>query len=139
MNVTWHNDLSRSYRLIKALVAAGLIFGVGLLFLVPPEDIPFTACEFYSLTGHSCLTCGMTRSLHAISHGELSESVRYHLMGPALFIVMLLSLVVVSLEAVSGKRLEVHTGRRGRRQAILIFAIVWLTYWGVRLITEFVT
>lgn len=138
MNISWHKHLSGGDRLIKALMAAGLIVAVALLFYVPPEEIPFTTCEFYSLTGHSCLTCGMTRSLHAISHGELSESVGYHLLGPALLLVMLLSLAVFSLEAVSGKRLEVHTGRWGRRQAILIFAIVWLTYWGVRLVTEFV-
>ena len=139
MNVTWHNDLSRGYRLIKALVAAGLIFGVGLLFLVPPEDIPFTTCEFYSLTGHSCLTCGMTRSLHAISHGELTESLRYHLMGPAVFIVMLLSFIVLALEVVSGKQLAINPGGWGRRQVVLLFAVIWLTYWGARLITEFVT
>jgi len=138
MNMSWHKNLPAGYRLIRALMAAGLIAAVALLFFVLPEDIPFTTCEFYSLTGHGCLTCGMTRSLHAISHGELSESVRYHLMGPALFMVMLLSLAVFSLEAVSGKRLEVHTGRWSRRQVILTFAIVWLTYWGVRLVTEFV-
>ena len=137
MSIAWHKNLSGGDRLIKALMAAGLIVAVGLLFYVPPEEIPFATCEFYSLTGHSCLTCGMTRSLHAISHGELSESVRLHLMGPALLLVMLLSLAVFSLEAVSGKRLEVYTGRWGRRRVILTFAIVWLTYWGARLVAEF--
>ena len=137
MKISWHKNLSGGDRLIKALMAAGLIVAVALVFSVPPEEIPFTTCEFYSLTGHSCLTCGMTRSLHAISHGEFSESVRYHLMGPALLLVMLLSLAVFSLEAVSGKRLEVYTGRWGRRRVILTFAIVWLTYWGARLVAEF--
>ncbi len=139
MIITWQNNLSRGYRLIRALVAAGLIFGVALLFFMPPEDIPLTTCEFHSLTGHSCLTCGMTRSLHAILHGELAESVRYHLMGPAVFIVMLLSFILLSLEAVIGKRLKINTGGKDRRQAVLLFAVVWLTYWCARLITEFVT
>jgi hypothetical protein len=137
MNIIWHNELSGGDRLARAFVAVGLILAAVLLFIVPPEKMPFDACEFYSLTGHSCLTCGMTRSLHAISHGELSESVRYHLMGPSVLLVMLLSLALFSLEAVSGKRLEVHTGRWGRRRVVLTFAIVWLTYWGVRLVTEF--
>jgi hypothetical protein len=138
MNIAWHKNLSRGYRLIKALVAAGLIFGSALLFFVAPEDIPLTTCEFYSLTGHSCLTCGMTRSLHAIANGDLIASFRYHLMGLAVFVVMLLSFIVLSFEAVSGKRLKIDSGARGRRQVVLLFAIVWLVYWGARLITELV-
>lgn len=118
-------------------MAAGLIIAVALLFFVPPEDVPFTACEFYSLTGHSCLTCGMTRSLHAISHGALVESLRYHLMGPAVFVLMLISFIVLGLEAAVGKRLNIDTGS-SRRQVVFLFAVVWLTYWGARLVTEFV-
>ena len=138
MTITWHSNLSRGHRVIKALVAAGVILVAALLFLGPPENLPFTTCEFHALTGHSCLTCGMTRSLHAISHGALTESLRYHLMGPAVFILMLLSFIVLALEVMSGKRLEIDTGGRNRRQVVLLFAVVWLTYWGVRLVTEFV-
>jgi hypothetical protein len=137
MDVSWHKNLSRGDRLLKALMAAGLIIAVALLFFVPPEDVPFTACEFYSLTGHSCLTCGMTRSLHAISHGALVESLRYHLMGPAVFVLMLISFIVLGLEAAVGKRLNIDTGS-SRRQVVFLFAVVWLTYWGARLVTEFV-
>jgi hypothetical protein len=59
-------------------------------------------------------------------------------MGPAVFILMLLSFIVLALEVMSGKRLEIDTGGRNRRQVVLLFAVVWLTYWGARLITEFV-
>jgi len=123
----------------KALLAAVLFVVIGMVYMVPPESSPFPTCEFRALTGHSCLTCGMTRSLYAISRGELAESVRWHLMGPAIFIAMLISFVVLSLEAVSGKRLKFGIEGKGRRLAAVLFAVVWLTYWGVRLITEFVT
>jgi len=137
MNIALHDNLSRTDRLIKALMAAVLISGVALLFFVPPDSLSFTPCGFRSLTGHSCLTCGMTRSLHAIAHGELSESVQYHLMGPAFFIVMFLSGCVLTFEAASGKRMQLDAAGRSRRKAVLLLAIVWLTYWGARLITEF--
>lgn len=139
MNITWDNNLSRGYRFVKALMAAGLISAMLVLFFVPPENIPFTACEFYSLTGHSCLTCGMTRSLHAISHGDLTGSLRYHLMGPAVFILVLLSLAVLFFEAARGKRLNLGIERRGRWQTVLLFAAVWFLYWGGRLVAEFVS
>lgn len=136
MKIKWHNSLSGGHRVIKGIMAAGLIIGVALIFLVPPEDFPLTTCEFRSLTGHGCLTCGMTRSLHAISHGDVAASLRNHLMGPAVFMMMLLFAFVLSLEVLSGKRLEVDTGGRGG-QVVMFFGIVWLTYWGTRLITEF--
>jgi hypothetical protein len=136
MKIKWHNSLSGGHRVIKGIMAAGLITGVALIFLVPPEDFPFTTCEFHSLTGHGCLTCGMTRSLHAISHGDVTTSLRHHLMGPAVFIMMLVFTFMLSLEVLSGKRLEIDTERRGR-QIVLLFGIVWLTYWGTRLMTEF--
>ena len=61
------------------------------------------------------------------------------MMGPAVFIVMLLSFIVLALEVVSGKQLAINPGGWGRRQVVLLFAVIWLTYWGARLITEFVT
>lgn len=139
MKIGWHSNLPRSARVIKALMAAGMILGVALLFLVPPENLPFTPCEFQSLTGHSCLTCGMTRSLHAITHGELITSLRYHLMGPVIFTGVFLFFIVLSVEAVKGRRIELSVRRKSTKQLVLMFAIVWLVYWGARLITEVVT
>ena len=138
MKIKWHNTLSSGHRVIKGLLAAGLILGVAVIFLVPPERFPFITCEFQSLTGHSCLTCGMTRSLHALLQGDAAASLRYHLMGPAVLMMILLLAFAFSLEVLCGKRLEIDTGGRGR-QVVLLFGITWLVYWGTRLVTEFVT
>ena len=129
----------RDVRIAKALLAAALFAVMAAVYMVPPENSPLPTCEFRALTGHSCLTCGLTRSLHAISHGELAESIRHHLMGPAVFIFMLLSFIVLSLEAVSGKRLKIGMEGKGRWRVVVLLGVVWLTYWGARLITEFVT
>lgn len=132
-------NLPYERRILKTLLAGGVFLGLLILFIVPPADLPLGACAFHSITGHSCLTCGMTRSLHAISHGELAVSVRYHLLGPAVFIGLLLFLVICSAEAITGKQSAIHISGKIRNQAAVVFATVWLVYWGVRLVAECVT
>lgn len=39
--------------------------------LVPP-------CSFHSVTGFYCPGCGGTRAVHALLHGRILESLRYH-------------------------------------------------------------
>ena len=106
-------------------------------FLVPPANLPLPACAFHSITGHSCLTCGMTRSLHAILHGDLAASIRYHLFGPAIFLGMLLCLMSFAAEAISGRRYALRAGGKMWGRAVPMFAVLWFVYWGVRLAAEF--
>ena len=138
MKVIWQTNLAPQFRIIRTLLAGGLLLGLLILFVVQPADLPFPTCAFSSITGHSCLTCGMTRSLHAISHGDLPASLRYHLLGPAAFIAMLLYCMIFSIEAISGKRLSLHVSGRMKKQIAMLVAIVWVVYWGARLITEYV-
>jgi hypothetical protein len=131
--------LSSGHRALKALIAGGFLLSLGTVFMVPPADLPLPACAFHSITGHSCLTCGMTRSLHALAHGEFAASVQFHLLGPAVFIAMLLGCLVFTAEAISGKAMAIHLGGSVRRQIIAAFAAVWIIYWGVRLVSELIT
>jgi hypothetical protein len=137
MQLICRTDLSLEHRIIKALVAGALFFGLLIVFFVPPANLSFVNCAFHSITGHSCLTCGMTRSLHAISHGDFTASVRYHLFGPGVFIAMLLGLMISTAEAISGKKSALPAGRKIRNKALIVFAIVWVVYWGARLAAEF--
>jgi hypothetical protein len=123
-------------RITEAVIAGGLFSGLLVLFLVSPANLPLPACVFHSVTGHSCLTCGMTRSLHAMSHGDLKAAVGYHLFGPMVFLGMLLSLTVFAAEAVSGKKFLLCTGGKIRNRVVGLFAVLWLVYWGVRLVAE---
>jgi hypothetical protein len=79
----------------------------------------------------------MTRSLHAISHGDLTSSLRYHLFGPAVFIAMLLDFLLFTTEAISGKKWMLPAGRRFRNKALVGIAVAWLAYWAIRLAAEF--
>ncbi len=124
-------------RIAEAVIAGGLFLGLLVLFLVPPVILPLPHCAFHSITGHSCLTCGLTRSLHAMLHGNLADSVRYHLFGPIVLLGMLFWLAIFVLEAVTGRRVMLFPGGKARNRLIGVFAILWLVYWGVRLAAEF--
>jgi hypothetical protein len=130
-------NLSNKHRVIRALLAAALLLGFMIFFFIPPAKLPFAACAFHSITGHSCLTCGMTRSLHAIAHGEWAASIRYHLFGPAVLIGMFLCFGIFTAEAVHGKRSAIPIGRKAKVQAFCVFALFWIVYWGARLAGEF--
>jgi len=135
--MTCQTDMRVEHRIAKAFMSGGLFFGLLILFLVPPANLPLPACAFHSITGHSCLTCGMTRSLHAILHGDLAASIRYHLFGPAVFLGMLLCLMSFATETIRGRRHASWAGGINWSRFAGMVAILWFVYWGVRLAAEF--
>ena len=130
-------NIAADRRKARAVLAGGLFLGLLVLFLVPPAKLPVPACAFHSITGHSCLTCGLTRSLHAVLHGDLADSFRYHLFGPAVLLGLLLCLGVFVAESVGGRRMAPSVGRSLRNGIIGATAILWFLYWGIRLALEF--
>jgi hypothetical protein len=128
--------VSAEYRAVVIAMAGALGFSLWMVYAMPPASLPLTECMFHSVTGHSCLTCGMTRSLHAIAHGNLSASIRYHLFGPAVFIGMLVCLAGFGAEAVSGKKLWPRIYRKLWQPVLATVATAWLIYWLVRILTE---
>jgi hypothetical protein len=70
-------------------------------------------------------------------HGDFTASVWYHLFGPTVFIAMLLGFLILTTEAIRGKKSALPVGRKIRNKALIVFAIVWLVYWGARLAAEF--
>jgi hypothetical protein len=136
LKITWNNALSTENRKTKAMAAAGLFIGLAIVFILNPEDIPHWPCPFKDLVGHSCLTCGLTRSLHAVSHGDLVTSIRYHLMGPLVFWGTFLVSLVWSVEALAGKGLLLVARRPLKRDVVAFFLTTWFVYWVIRLIAE---
>lgn len=136
MKVTWIP--SPRYRPFKAFLAAAMLCGLGMLALLTPERLSFISCPFNRLTGHSCLTCGLTRSLQALLHGDLSASIHYHLMGPVLLGGILVACILWVLEASTGRRLRFDRPGGIQRPAMILFAAVWIAYSAVRLTAEFI-
>jgi hypothetical protein len=78
----------------------------------------------------------MTRSLLAIAHGHLASSLEHHLLGPLLFLAMIMAGAMLGAEAMTGRRL--NPGRPGKfwPGLLLALAFVWITYGGIRLALE---
>jgi hypothetical protein len=135
-DLIYQKPVSRECRVAMAVMSGGLFLCLLTVFSVPPGEYPFAGCVFQAITGHSCFTCGLTRSLHAIAHGQLGASIRYHLFGPAFFAGILLCSIVFGAEAIRGKRYLIRHSERSRNKAIAVLIFSWVFYWGIRLISE---
>jgi hypothetical protein len=116
-----------------------LVISVSVLlffYIVVPADITLVQCAFYKATGYPCLTCGMTRSLHALAHAEIISAFHFHLIGPFLFIAILLFAVKNFLEIVTGERLKIRLSSDFYRKSSLIIGIIWIAYWILRLLKQ---
>ncbi len=65
----------RAWRLAGAAMLAG---GLALAAWTPPESAAWTTCLFRRLTGVECASCGMTRALSLLAHGDLAGSLARH-------------------------------------------------------------
>lgn len=57
------------------LLAAIVIF---YYFVNPSMKLFPIKCVWHLLTGTDCPSCGMQRALHALTHGDLKEALRYN-------------------------------------------------------------
>ncbi len=56
---------------------------------MPAQGLGFTVCWFRHLTGIPCPGCGIMRSLASILHGQFATAVRFHPLGPLVFLAFL--------------------------------------------------
>lgn len=116
---------------------AGCVAGLLLLvFIINPATSSLGPCYFHELTGLSCPTCGMTRSLHAALHLDLAEAIRYHWMGIIFLVMLFLGMIKFSYEGMSGWRLQMVLERWQRRGIFLVVFLPWLVFWIARMIGE---
>jgi hypothetical protein len=122
----------------KKAVIAGLLFaGLLALFFWNPEHIHPVSCLFHEITGHSCPTCGMTRSLCAVSHWHIREAIRFHPMGPVLYLVCLVLFGKFLFEFTARKEVRIQIKPFIIKSTLLILFILWVGLWIFRLLTEF--
>lgn len=128
--------LSLPERRRRAVLAGVLACVAATALFLASGGLPSLPCAFRDLTGHSCLTCGLTRSLGAIARWDLPSSLRFHLMGPPLFLGLLAAIAAMSAEAVTGRKWFVRA-HAGIRKALILFVLAWVAYGGLRLALEF--
>lgn len=93
--------------------------------------LPGFRCIFLSLTGCPCPACFLTRSVAAAFSGQFGLSLKYHLLG--LPIALVLGLYCAS--SLRAKRLKSFSLKP---RTVGMIAVVFLTYWLIRVMATFV-
>ena len=129
--------LSFDARLGRVGLGMALAVAAGSTLFLQSVGALLPACLFHELTGVSCLTCGLTRSLEAASHGNISTALQFHLLGPFILAGIVTACIALFAEALTGKRVVRFRHGRGL-QMLLGFAAVWIVYGVTRAIVELV-
>jgi hypothetical protein len=115
------------------LLALGVIV-LGASFLYPLVEgfvgRVTPGCIFHRVTGIPCLLCGMTRSMAATSQGQLVEAFRFHLLGPPLFLLVLVVTAALAAEFAISRPILPRPGKRTRRimawGTLGLLVVVWV-------------
>ena len=86
-----------------------------------------SVCLFYHLTGLPCPGCGLTRSFVCLGHGRFWESLHWHPLGPAIFLLLALLWLRCGVFYGRGVTLLPLTPRALSRLSVAAFAVLLLT------------
>ena len=130
------NKIEPDKRIIKAAVAAVLLALIFVAYFFDPVFYKVTDCSFKHLTGVSCPGCGLTRSFHAFANFHINEAFGFHLIGPFILIGFLILFLKLAIEAITGRGIKAKLKPGITKVLIIIFVIVWVGFWIVRMIGE---
>jgi hypothetical protein len=87
--------------IVGVLLTLTIPYGISLL----DKDIEHSQslCPFKMITGMPCPGCGITKSLIFLYHGELTQSISYHLFGLPLVLFCLISLAILIIKLTTNK------------------------------------
>lgn len=91
-------------------------------------------CPFFALTGIPCLFCGMTRSFLAMGGFDVGQSLSYHPLGPALFILAAGLAVALTVSVATRNRIHFSIGPALRRHLVAGGAVLLLGAWIIKMI-----
>lgn len=108
-------------------VVAGWLSVVGAVHVIARETgRAVTLCPLKRLTGVPCPTCGLTRGVDCLLHGDLLAG---WLMNPLALTVLGAWLCVLLFRAASGRRIVISSGRGEKIIAICLAAALVLGNW----------
>lgn len=115
------------------IISAGAGAVLTASFLLPREKPlgDLQLCAVKAISGYPCPSCGITRSMVEIGHGDVGRALSFHPLGPALFAVLLVLVAVPILP--TSTRDWLHTLSLSPRVAVAVVAVIVAT-WAVRLV-----
>lgn len=125
----------------RQVAAQGLLLLVlTIIFLISifwnPEQTTILPCYFQQLTRHPCPSCGLSRSFHAIAHGQLRQAVQFHPLGVVIYLGLMAVLLKVVVELIWRKQMQIILSARAKSMAIVTGVCLWIGCWVYRLLVE---
>ncbi len=74
------------------------VAGSAVVYMADPASVWLPKCPFHAITGLDCPTCGSTRALHAMLHGDIARGLAFNPMAPVLWS-LALAIVAVCLRS----------------------------------------
>jgi hypothetical protein len=114
------------------LIVIGTLFFVaaalsGILTKVP------VFCPLRRFTGIPCASCGLTRAMTALCHGDVITAVHYHLAAPMFFLVWIGIVLISCFELWTERDILGSLWLRWGKTATWLGLIIILAGWGVNL------
>jgi hypothetical protein len=114
------------------LMLAACIAGFAWLYIADHSNYAASGhsgpCLFRLVTGIPCPSCGSTRSVLAMLHGKLAESIYWNPLGIVILALMIFSPAWIMIDLIRKKSLFFHTYLKAesllRRKHIMIPAIL---------------
>ena len=102
---------------------------IGLTFFVNPRDVSILSCSFKNMTGHNCPSCGLSRSFYAFANLNITEAFGYHLLGPLLYISIVVIFIKATTEIITDKKIQLALSPAIPKILLIIIAVTWLIFW----------
>ena len=128
--------LSLSHLLNRAFLLSGLLTIFLFSLIWNPDQVNLVPCFFHELTGHSCPTCGLTRSFHAIAQLNFKQAIEFHPMGIIVYFVLLAYLLKFTIEIALRNKIHLISKYRVKKFALVGGLFVWMGWWIIRLFYE---
>lgn len=128
---------------ILYLFWAALLLGFLLFpFLTNAGDTGILRCRFHELTGLSCPTCGMSRSLNAFVHFHFADAFRLHLLGPVIYTLSVILFIEITVKITTGISMIDNVIKKHKslviKKIFIILGTIWILYWLVRMGVELI-
>ncbi len=122
----------------RALLIAciGLATLIASVLYAPWSNSGPVMCPLRLLVGLPCPGCGLTRSFCALSHGHVHDAIGHHLLGPALFLAVLVGSPILLYQVWRRRRVRWWDRLLYSRSAGYAMAAALMLYHAARLMIE---
>lgn len=129
-------QLSSAQKLNRYIFIAGILLIFLFTLFKNPANVNLVPCYFHEITGHSCPSCGLTRSFHAMAQLNFQQATEFHPMGVILYFVLLALLLKFTFEVASHKGIRVRLNAWVKRLALAGVLFLWMGWWMIKLLDE---